>query len=93
MGTHLLRFVPLSGEESGDYYAIDIGGTNMRLMYCKLGMDHGKIAEEKKVEVAIPTNKKSGSVQQLFDYVASSLKDFVIGTCGPQVSNVQAHMS
>lgn len=62
----------------------------MRLMYCKLGTGDGQIAEQKRTEVAIPSEKKSGTAQQLFDYVASSLKNFVISTRGLQVSNVCA---
>lgn len=70
------------GEETGSYYAIDLGGTNFRLMYCKFGSRSGEVQQEEKTEVPIPQDRKRGSAQQLFDYIGTSLKDFVLKTSG-----------
>ncbi|GMH44435.1 hypothetical protein BSKO_12387 [Bryopsis sp. KO-2023] len=70
-----------SGDEQGDFFAIDLGGTNFRVMHCKLGCNRGEVLAEHRKEFSIPDEKKQGTVRQLFDYIAESLKSFVENEC------------
>lgn len=65
------------GEEKGSFYAIDLGGTNFRLMHCELGEKQSEVKVEERVEVQVPDYKKKGSCSQLFEFIALSLQEFV----------------
>ncbi|KAG5451141.1 Hexokinase [Clonorchis sinensis] len=67
-----------NGSESGCYLALDLGGTNYRVLLVHLP---GKKAPPKIEErtYAIPHSKMTGSGEQLFDYIANTLADFVRG--------------
>eukprot|EP01068_Selenidium_serpulae_P009270 Selendium_serpulae@DN5194_c0_g1_i1.p1 len=80
-----------TGDETGIYYAIDFGGTNLRVVRCRL-MGGGKVdVRQKKRNLrametfAKGTNEKcakglldrSASASQLFDIIALQLKEFI----------------
>jgi hexokinase len=39
----ILSWLPMCSEESGSCYALDIGGTNFRVVYYKLSDKHGVV--------------------------------------------------
>lgn len=65
-----------SGQETGQYLTIDLGGTNLRVCWVTLkGLDH-------KTEVLqdmykLPKHIKTGSADELWDLIADYLKDFI----------------
>lgn len=61
----------------GEFYAIDIGGTNIRVMYCKLGQGKGKVDKEEREDMEVPESLKKGHCKDLFDFIAQCLKTFV----------------
>ncbi|KAK3205210.1 hypothetical protein Dsin_019256 [Dipteronia sinensis] len=67
-----------SGNEKGTYYALDLGGTNFRVLRVQLGGGQGSSILDKDVErQAIPQHLMTGSSEDLFDFIASSLQQFV----------------
>lgn len=73
--THVLKLP--TGEESGSCYAIDIGGTNFRVVYYKLSKKHGVVEKQVMQQVAIPREVYTGSCNQLFDFLAQALAAFI----------------
>ncbi|CAJ1937064.1 unnamed protein product [Sphenostylis stenocarpa] len=66
-----------TGDEEGLYYALDLGGTNFRVLRVHLGgKDKGVIGQEF-AEVSIPPHLMTGSSEALFDFIASALAKFV----------------
>jgi len=65
------------GTEQGDVYAIDIGGTNFRVMYVKLSQDKSQVLEQDMEVVSIPKEVYTGKGEQLFDFLAASVKSFI----------------
>ncbi|KAL4560009.1 hypothetical protein LXL04_032157 [Taraxacum kok-saghyz] len=65
-----------TGEEQGVFYALDLGGTNFRVLRVQLT---GKSAIECQefAEVSIPPQLMVGTAQALFDYIALELAKFV----------------
>ncbi|CAL8097814.1 unnamed protein product [Calicophoron daubneyi] len=65
-----------NGTETGKYLALDLGGTNYRVLLVHLS---GKGVQPKIEErtYAIPPSKMSGSGEDLFDYIAKTLADFL----------------
>ena len=60
---------------SGLFYAVDLGGTNLRII--KLVLQNGKIVQSAMLPaVAVPDNYKCGFVEELFQYVADAIIDF-----------------
>ncbi|KAF8070974.1 HXK1 [Scenedesmus sp. PABB004] len=66
-----------TGDERGACYAIDIGGTNFRVVYYKLSDKRGVIEEQVMKQVAIPKEVYTGTSTQLFDFLALQLADFI----------------
>ncbi|OEL19024.1 Hexokinase-10 [Dichanthelium oligosanthes] len=65
-----------NGSEEGIYYAIDLGGTSFRVMKLELGS--GSMAINKKIEHRpIPEELTKGTSEDLFDLIASALKNFI----------------
>lgn len=56
-------FLFVSGfrNEKGLFYALDLGGTNFRVLRVLLGGKHGAILKQQFKEVSIPPNKMTGS--------------------------------
>ncbi|KAF8565366.1 hypothetical protein P879_04289 [Paragonimus westermani] len=65
-----------NGTETGTYLALDLGGTNYRVLLVQLGGSKTcpKIEER---TYAVPSAKMTGSGEELFDYIATTLADFV----------------
>ncbi|CAJ1951077.1 unnamed protein product [Sphenostylis stenocarpa] len=66
-----------TGNEKGLYYALDLGGTNFRVLRVQLGGKNGGIISQEFTEVSIPPNLMVGTSDALFDYIAAELGKFV----------------
>ncbi|XP_044478842.1 hexokinase-3-like [Mangifera indica] len=75
----LLTFVDNlpSGSEKGTYYALVLGGTNFRVLRVLLGGQRSSILAQEVERQPIPRCVMSGTHEDLFDFMASSLKQFV----------------
>uniref|UniRef100_A0A6N2KRG9 Phosphotransferase n=1 Tax=Salix viminalis TaxID=40686 RepID=A0A6N2KRG9_SALVM len=65
-----------SGEENGLFYALDLGGTNFRVIWVLLGGRDGGVVKQEFEEVSIPPHLMTGSSDALFDY-SYSVANFV----------------
>jgi hexokinase len=66
-----------TGEERGACFAVDIGGTNFRVAYIKLGSGPGEVEAAEMEQVAIPRHVYTGTAEQLFDFLARPLARLV----------------
>ncbi|KAK4856568.1 hypothetical protein QYF36_018847 [Acer negundo] len=66
-----------SGNEKGTYYALDLGGTNFRVLRVQLGGQRSSILDKDVERQAIPQHLMTGTSEDLFDFIASSLQQFV----------------
>ncbi|KAF4398087.1 hypothetical protein G4B88_022289 [Cannabis sativa] len=66
-----------TGNEKGLFYALDLGGTNFRVLRVQLGGKDGGIAHQEFAEVSIPQDLMVGTSDALFDYIAAELSKFV----------------
>lgn len=67
-----------SGQEKGLFYALDLGGTNFRVLRVQLGgKEEGRVVKQECEEISIPTQLMTGSSHELFDFIASALAKFV----------------
>uniref|UniRef100_A0A0D6QZL9 Phosphotransferase n=1 Tax=Araucaria cunninghamii TaxID=56994 RepID=A0A0D6QZL9_ARACU len=66
-----------TGDEKGHFYALDLGGTNFRVLHVQFGGKDGRVVDQDFVEVTIPANLMVGTEKELFDYIASELAKFV----------------
>lgn len=57
------------GHESGEYYAIDLGGTNLRVLYARLGSEPKTVEAEAVQSSQVPPELQSAPVEELMDYV------------------------
>lgn len=64
-----------TGQETGDYLAIDLGGTNLRVVLVKLLGDHKFDTTQSKF--ALPKNLRTGSADELWGFIAQCLQKFV----------------
>ncbi|URE28685.1 glucose homeostasis [Musa troglodytarum] len=67
----------MSGDETGLFYALDLGGTNFRVLRVQLGGKEGRVAKHEFEEVSIPPHLMVGGSDELFDFIASALAKFV----------------
>ncbi|KAL3626346.1 hexokinase A [Castilleja foliolosa] len=65
-----------TGDEKGLFYALDLGGTNFRVMRVQLGGKEIAIKQESE-EISIPKHLMVGSSHELFDFIASTLARFI----------------
>uniref|UniRef100_A0A8C9SXF1 Phosphotransferase n=1 Tax=Scleropages formosus TaxID=113540 RepID=A0A8C9SXF1_SCLFO len=67
------------GSEVGDFLALDLGGTNFRVMLVKVGEDEerGWKVETKNGMYSIPEDAMTGTAEMLFDHVAECISDFL----------------
>lgn len=63
--------------EVGVFYAIDVGGTNIRVMYCQLGCERGKVDVVERDDREVPEAVKKGTSERLFEFIACCFKDFL----------------
>ncbi|KAI6669594.1 hypothetical protein NL676_004479 [Syzygium grande] len=75
----LLTFVDNlpSGSEEGTYYALHLGGTYFRMLRVKLGGQRSSILVLDVKRQLIPQHLMTSTTEDLFDFVASSLKEFI----------------
>lgn len=75
----LLTFVDNlpNGNEKGTYYALDLGGTNFRVLRVQLGGQRSTILGHDVERQPIPQHLMTSTSEELFDFIASSLKEFV----------------
>ncbi|CAN4119791.1 unnamed protein product [Withania somnifera] len=66
-----------NGSEKGTYYALDLGGTNFRVLRVHLGGHRSAILGQDIERQLIPQHLMTSTSKDLFDFVASSLKDFI----------------
>nr|GEV52890.1 hexokinase [Tanacetum cinerariifolium] len=64
-----------TGDEAGIFYALDLGGTNFRVLRVKLS--GGGEARPEFTEVSIPQSRMTGTCKELFDFVAGKLAEFI----------------
>ncbi|KAM9475640.1 hexokinase-4 [Clarias gariepinus] len=67
------------GSEVGDFLALDLGGTNFRVMLVIVGEDEerGWKVETKHRMYSIPEDAMTGTAEMLFDYIAECISDFL----------------
>ncbi|KAK9916707.1 hypothetical protein WJX75_006056 [Coccomyxa subellipsoidea] len=65
-----------NGEETGDFFAVDIGGTNFRVILVSLSESRGEVARFEMEDFAIPEEYFSCHADRLFDLLADSLVSF-----------------
>lgn len=65
-----------NGFESGDFFALDMGGTNFRTVYVKLSDKHGEMDELKMDEFPIEDSMHHVPADELFDFMAGKLVAF-----------------
>lgn len=56
---------------------MDLGGTNFRVLRCLLGGREGRVLKQEYEEVPIPKILMFGTSEELFDFIAKKLVDFV----------------
>ncbi|XP_010915190.1 hexokinase-2 [Elaeis guineensis] len=66
-----------TGDETGLFYALDLGGTNFRVLRVQLGGKEGHVVKQEFEEVSIPPNLMVGRSSELFDFIAAELAKFV----------------
>ncbi|CDP03250.1 unnamed protein product [Coffea canephora] len=66
-----------TGDERGLFYALDLGGTNFRVLRVQLGGHEKRVVKREFQEVSIPPHLMVGSTEALFDYIAGALARFV----------------
>ncbi|KAL2500934.1 Hexokinase-2 [Forsythia ovata] len=66
-----------SGDEGGVFYALDLGGTNFRVLRVLLGGKEKRVIKKESEELSIPPHLMVGSSHDLFDFIAEALAKFV----------------
>ncbi|KAK7319943.1 hypothetical protein RJT34_04672 [Clitoria ternatea] len=66
-----------AGDEEGLYYALDLGGTNFRVLRVHLGGKEKGVIGQEFDEVSIPPHLMTSSSEALFDFIAAALAKFV----------------
>ncbi|KAJ8755812.1 hypothetical protein K2173_024357 [Erythroxylum novogranatense] len=66
-----------TGDEKGLFYALDLGGTNFRVLRVQLGGTDTGLVSQEFAEVSIPPSLMTGTSDALFDYIAAELAKFV----------------
>ncbi|KAF7813883.1 hexokinase-1-like [Senna tora] len=66
-----------TGDEKGLFYALDLGGTNFRVLRVQLGGKEEGVVNQEFEEVSIPPHLMTGSSDALFDFIAEALAKFV----------------
>uniref|UniRef100_A0A3Q3RAN8 Phosphotransferase n=1 Tax=Monopterus albus TaxID=43700 RepID=A0A3Q3RAN8_MONAL len=65
------------GTEKGDFLALDLGGTNFRVLYVRVMEEEQKVLKMDSQICAIPQDIMRGTGEQLFDHIAACLADFL----------------
>ncbi|EER35675.1 hexokinase [Candida tropicalis MYA-3404] len=64
-----------TGKETGNYLAIDLGGTNLRVVLVKLGGNRDFDTTQSKF--ALPSHMRTATKDELWDFIAKCLKQVV----------------
>ncbi|KAE9464502.1 hypothetical protein C3L33_03598, partial [Rhododendron williamsianum] len=64
-------------DEKGWFYALDLGGTNFRVLRVQLGGKENRVGKQEFEEVSIPPHLMVGTSDALFDFIAEALNKFV----------------
>ncbi|KAM5565111.1 hexokinase-2, chloroplastic [Rosa sericea] len=65
-----------TGNEKGLFYALDLGGTNFRVLRVQLGGKEERVIATEFDQVSIPKDVMFGTSEELFDFIASGLAKF-----------------
>ncbi|KAG0495046.1 hypothetical protein HPP92_006040 [Vanilla planifolia] len=66
-----------TGDEKGLFYALDLGGTNFRVLRVQLGGKELGVIKQEAEEVSIPPHLMVGSSHELFDFIAAEVAKFI----------------
>ncbi|KAI3954739.1 hypothetical protein MKW92_022436 [Papaver armeniacum] len=67
-----------TGDEHGLFYALDLGGTNFRVLRVQLGGRDGRVGKQEFTEISIPPELMTSATSSgLFDFIAKELARFV----------------
>lgn len=66
-----------TGNERGLFYALDLGGTNFRVLRVQLGGQEERVQATEFEQVSIPQELMCGTSEELFDFIATGLEKFV----------------
>ncbi|XP_020593906.1 hexokinase-2-like [Phalaenopsis equestris] len=64
-------------KEKGLFYALDLGGTNFRVLRVQLGGRELGVLKQEAEEVSIPPHLMVGSSHELFDFIAVGVANFI----------------
>ncbi|KAJ8385409.1 hypothetical protein AAFF_G00189350 [Aldrovandia affinis] len=65
------------GTEKGDFLALDLGGTNFRVLHVRVVEEQQKMVKMDSKICAIPQEIMLGPGEQLFDHIAACLSEFL----------------
>ncbi|XVF73903.1 hypothetical protein PTKIN_Ptkin13bG0018100 [Pterospermum kingtungense] len=65
-----------TGNEKGLFYALDLGGTNFRVLRVQLGGKDERVIATEFEQVSIPQQLMFATSDELFDFIASVLENF-----------------
>ncbi|XP_024921204.1 hexokinase-2-like [Cynoglossus semilaevis] len=65
------------GTEKGDFLALDLGGTNFRVLHVRVLQAEQKVVKMDSQICVVPKDMMTGAGEQLFDHIASCLGDFI----------------
>ncbi|OMO75407.1 Hexokinase [Corchorus olitorius] len=65
-----------TGNEKGLFYALDLGGTNFRVLRVQLGGKEERVIDTEFEQVSIPQELMFATSEELFDFIASVLANF-----------------
>uniref|UniRef100_A0A2K6V4T4 hexokinase n=1 Tax=Saimiri boliviensis boliviensis TaxID=39432 RepID=A0A2K6V4T4_SAIBB len=75
------------GTEHGDFLALDLGGTNFRVLLVKIRSGKKRTVEMHNKIYAIPIEIMQGTGEELFDHIVTCISDFLdyMGIKGPRM--------
>ncbi|XP_027030735.1 hexokinase-1 [Tachysurus fulvidraco] len=82
-GTATVKMLPTyvrstpDGTENGDFLALDLGGTNFRVLLVKIRSGKRRTVEMHNKIYAIPIEVMQGTGEELFDHIVSCISDFL----------------
>ncbi|XP_043537072.1 hexokinase-2-like [Chiloscyllium plagiosum] len=65
------------GTEKGDFLALDLGGTNFRVLLVKLRSGKRRVAEVHNKIYTIPVDAMEGTGEELFDHIVHCISEFM----------------
>ncbi|KAJ8429540.1 hypothetical protein Cgig2_025726 [Carnegiea gigantea] len=76
-GVDFVRFGGDERDEKGLFYALDLRGTNFRVLRVQLGGQERRVIATESEQVPIPQELMCATSEELFDFIASGLAKFV----------------